>query len=97
VTTHTDLKSQGDGAFNPNAHYAKTVTDPAAVERDYNTALAVMAEAVKSFGAAGAPSDLAWQKRMQAGWEWLVANDWKPVETPAAPSAPPQNPVQTTP
>jgi hypothetical protein len=105
MTIDTHLKDKGDGTFNPNAHYGKTHLDPAASERDYNTALAVMAEAVKSFK--DTPTDLALQMRCEALWIWLKAENWtpppialvapQPSATPNPPSATAQDAVQSKP
>lgn len=93
MTEHTHLKSLGDGAFNPNAFHQETVVKPEAVERDWSTALATVQEAVKSFGATGAPSDIALQMRCEALWSWLKVDHWTPPSIalhtpPLAPVAP---------
>lgn len=61
--------------FRPNPeHVAKVAGEQ--VERDWATTLAVIEQAVKSFGPAGASSDEALQRRCEALWQWAKADEW---------------------
>lgn len=49
-------------------------------ERDWQTTLEIVKQAVLSFGSSPPASDLELQKRCEAVWQWAKSDNWRPPQ-----------------